>query len=386
MKQRRFVDQVTVQVRAGKGGDGCCSFRREAMVDKGGPDGGDGGHGGNVIIIGDEHVASLERLFFEPIIRAEDGIAGRGQQMHGRNGRDILVKVPCGTEIHDADTGAFICDITTHGQEAVIAKGGRGGFGNTRFKSATNQTPENRTPGDPGQEFKLRIELKLLADVGLVGFPNAGKSQLLRCLSKARPKVASYPFTTINPIVGSIVYNDFSQIRVADIPGLIEGAHQGIGLGINFLKHIARSRMLLYVIDMAGTDGREPWQDYRALRRELRSYDKTLLKLPFVIVANKMDIADAEKKLRRFKREIKRDPIPISALGATGIDELKNALWDIIRPLPPDSTVAGNANNDIGDAMADYDDNAIIDAKKLASAKFLDIGTTGKTTRKRIRH
>jgi GTP-binding protein len=182
------------------------------------------------------------------------------------------------------------------------------------------------------------------------------------------------------------VYNDFSQIRVADIPGLIEGAHQGIGLGINFLKHIARSRMLLYVIDMAGTDGREPWQDYRALRRELRSYDKTLLKLPFVIVANKMDIADAEKKLRRFKREIKRDPIPISALEATGINELKNALWDIIRPLPPDSTVVGNANNDIDDAMADYDDNAIIDAKKLASAKFLDIGTTGKTTRKRIRH
>jgi len=292
--------------------------------------------------------------------------------MHGRDGRDLVLRVPCGTEIYDDATGGLLFDIVEHGQEAIVARGGRGGIGNVHFKTSTHQAPEEFTPGQAGAELRLRIELKLLADVGLVGFPNAGKSSLLGRLSDAHPRVAPYPFTTTNPIIGTMRFDDFSQIRVADIPGLIEGAHQGVGLGIEFLKHIARSRMLLFVIDMAGVDGREPWSDYRTLRRELRAHDKRLLKLPSLVVANKMDLDGAVRKLKRFKREIRRDALPVSTLDGQGIECLKSALWEAIRPVarhaavttPPPAPESGSEQPD-----------GMLSPERLRAARFFDFGS-----------
>ena len=257
MKTRTFVDHVTVHVRAGKGGDGSCSFRREACVPEGGPDGGDGGRGGHVIFKGSRNVDSLIALYFAPQVWAEDGVPGRGQKMHGRNGKDLVVPVPCGTEVFDAETGARLADIIEDGQEAVIAQGGKGGLGNVHFRTSTHQVPTEHTPGEPGGEFRLQLELKTIADAGLLGFPNAGKSSLLACISDAHPKIASYPFTTLNPIVGTVEYPDFSQLRVADVPGIIEGAASGVGLGLDFLRHIARSRMLVYVVEIGRASCRE---------------------------------------------------------------------------------------------------------------------------------
>jgi len=261
VKTRTFVDHVVVHVRAGKGGDGSSSFRREACVPEGGPDGGDGGRGGHVIFKGSHDVDSLIALYFAPQLFAEDGGAGRGQKMYGRRGKDLIVRVPCGTSVFDSETGAFVADIVEHDQEVIIAEGGNGGLGNVHFKTSTHQVPTEHTPGEEGAELRLRLELKTIADAGLLGFPNAGKSSLLACVSDARPKIASYPFTTLNPIVGTIVYPDFSQLRMADVPGIIEGASTGVGLGIDFLKHLARSRVLVYVIDMAGAAKRPTWQD-----------------------------------------------------------------------------------------------------------------------------
>jgi GTP-binding protein len=368
VKFRKFVDQVTVQVRAGKGGDGCCSFRREACVEHGGPDGGDGGRGGHVIFRGDHDTDSLQPLFFEPLIRAEEGGDGRGQQMHGRDGRDLVIRVPCGTEIYDSVTGARLFDIVEHGQEAIVARGGRGGVGNIHFKTSTHQAPEEHTPGKPGDEFELRVELKLLADVGLVGFPNAGKSSLLSRVSDAHPRIAAYPFTTTNPIIGTMQFADYSQIRVADIPGLIEGAHKGVGLGIEFLKHIARSRMLLYVIDMAGADGREPWTDYRTLRRELRAHDPRLLKLPMLIVANKMDLEGAALKLKRFKRETRQTALPVSTVDGQGVEALKARLWEAIRPVARRAATAPAA------APAVDPRDEVVSPERLQAAPFFDFG------------
>ena len=279
MKTRTFVDHVKAHARAGKGGDGSCSFRREACVPEGGPDGGDGGRGGHVIFKGNRDTDSLIALYFAPQLFAEDGVAGRGQKMYGRVGKDLVVPVPCGTEIFDAETGVLMADIVEHGQEVVLAKGGKGGLGNVHFRTSTHQVPTEHTPGDAGGEFRLRLELKTIADAGLLGVPNAGNSSLLACFCEARPKIASYPFTTLNPIVGTLQYPDFSQLRMADVPGIIEGASDGVGLGIDFLKHIARSRVLVYVIDMAGTDNRQPWDDYLKLRHEISQYDAALLDL-----------------------------------------------------------------------------------------------------------
>ena len=334
MKAHKFVDSVSVQVRAGKGGNGCCSFRREACVEKGGPDGGDGGRGGHVIFRGDHDEDSLQRLYFAPLLFAEDGFAGRGQQMHGRNGRDLLVKVPCGTTVHDPVSGARLADIVDHDQQVVVARGGTGGKGNVHWKTSTHQTPHEYTAGTPGEEFRLQLELKLLADVGLVGFPNAGKSSLLRRISDAHPRVAAYPFTTLNPIVGAVCFPDYSQIRVADVPGLIEGAHDGVGLGHEFLRHIERSRLLLFVIDMAGVDGREPWADYRALRRELKLHNAALAEQPSLVVANKMDLPEAAAKLKTFRRKVRVAVLPVSTVDGRGLDALKRRLQEALHPVP----------------------------------------------------
>ena len=350
MKTRTFIDQVDVIVRSGKGGDGSASFRREALVAFGGPDGGDGGRGGDVVLRGSTHVNSLISLYFDPKLYAEDGVPGSGKRCFGRRGKDLVVDVPCGTLATDADTGLVVADIVSPGQRVVVAKGGAGGYGNVHFKSAVNQAPTEHTPGGPAEELRLHLELKTIADAGLLGFPNAGKSSILTALSSATPKIASYPFTTLNPIVGTIEYDDFAQIRMADVPGIIEGASQGVGLGLAFLKHLERARVLVYMIDMAGTDNRKPWDDYRVLAEEIAAFNTELPERPFLVVANKMDQAAARKNLKRFVKETGITPIALSCTptlkdlreyvdlkdypGEVGLDAFKSALRKLVNPKP----------------------------------------------------
>ena len=350
MKTRTFIDQVDVIVRSGKGGDGSASFRREALVAFGGPDGGDGGRGGDVVLRASTHVNSLISLYFDPKLYAEDGVPGSGKRCFGRRGKDLVVDVPCGTLVTDLDTGLVVADIVDPGQRVVIAKGGAGGYGNVHFKSAVNQAPTEHTPGGPAEERRLHFELKTIADAGLLGFPNAGKSSILTALSSATPKIASYPFTTLNPIVGTIEYDDFAQIRMADVPGIIEGASQGVGLGIAFLKHLERARVLVYMIDMAGTDNRKPWNDYRVLADEIAAFNAELPERPFLVVANKMDQAAARKNLKRFVKETGITPIALSCTptlkdlreyadlkdysGEVGLEAFKAALRKLVNPKP----------------------------------------------------
>ena len=350
MKTRTFIDQVDVIVRSGKGGDGSASFRREALVAFGGPDGGDGGRGGDVVLRGSTHVNSLISLYFDPKLFAEDGVPGSGKRCFGRRGKDLVVDVPCGTLATDADTGLVVADIVSPGQRVVVAKGGAGGYGNVHFKSAVNQAPTEHTPGGPAEELRLHLELKTIADAGLLGFPNAGKSSILTALSSATPKIASYPFTTLNPIVSTIEYDDFAQIRMADVPGIIEGASQGVGLGLAFLKHLERARVLVYMIDMAGPDNRKPWDDYRVLAEEIAAFNAELPERPFLVVANKMDQAAARKNLKRFVKETGITPIALSCTptlkdlreyvdlkdypGEVGLDAFKSALRKLVNPKP----------------------------------------------------
>ena len=350
MKTRTFIDQVDVIVRSGKGGDGAATFRREALVAFGGPDGGDGGRGGDVVLRASTHVNSLISLYFDPKLFAEDGVPGSGKRCYGRRGKDLVVDVPCGTLVTDSDTGLVVADIVEPGQRAIVAKGGVGGYGNVHFKSSVNQAPTEHTPGGPAEERRLHLELKTIADAGLLGFPNAGKSSLLTALSSATPKIASYPFTTLNPIVGTIEYEDFAQIRMADVPGIIEGASHGVGLGIDFLKHLERARVLVYVIDMAGTDNRKPWDDYRVLADEIAAFNTELPERPSLVVANKMDQAVARRNLKRFVRETGVVPIAISCMptlndlceyadlkdypGGVGRDAFKAALREYVNPKP----------------------------------------------------
>lgn len=332
MKAKSFIDQVEVLVRSGKGGDGSASFRREALVEFGGPDGGDGGRGGDVVFKASEHVNSLLSLYYDPKCFAQDGAPGQGQKMFGKRGKDLVVPVPLGTEVYDVETGLLVADITQPGQSVIVAKGGGGGFGNVHFKSSVNQAPTERTLGGEPEERRLRLELKTIADAGLLGFPNAGKSSLLTALSSATPKIASYPFTTLNPIVGTIGYDDFAKIAMADVPGIIEGAAKGVGLGLAFLKHLERSRVLVYVIDMQGTDNREPWEDYRILKKEIDEYSEDLAQRPFMVVANKMDGDAAAENLARFIEETAVEPVAISCETREGIDTFKQELRRIVNP------------------------------------------------------
>ena len=332
MKAKTFIDQVEILVRSGKGGDGAMSMRREALVEFGGPDGGDGGRGGDVVFKASEHVNSLLSLYYDPKCFAQDGENGKGQKMYGKRGKDLVVPVPLGTEVYDAETDLLVADITDPGQSVIVAKGGVGGFGNVHFKSSVNQAPTEHTPGGPAEEKRLRLELKTSADAGLLGFPNAGKSSLLTCLSSATPKIASYPFTTLNPIVGTIVYDDYAKIRMADVPGIIEGAAKGVGLGLAFLKHLERSKVLVYMIDMAGTDNREPWEDYRILKKEIDEYSAELAERPYLVVANKLDTEAAQENLARFKEETGVDPIAISCETREGLETFKAALREIVQP------------------------------------------------------
>ncbi|MCQ2368644.1 MAG: GTPase ObgE [Kiritimatiellae bacterium] len=332
MKAKTFIDQVEVLVRSGKGGDGSTSFRREALVEFGGPDGGDGGRGGDVVFKASEHINSLLALYYDPKCFAQDGGPGQGQKMFGKRGKDLVIPVPLGTEVYDTETDLLIADITEPGQSVVVAKGGVGGFGNVHFKSSVNQAPTEHTPGGEPEEKRLRLELKTIADAGLLGFPNAGKSSLLSALSSATPKIASYPFTTLNPIVGTIVYDDYAKIAMADVPGIIEGAAKGVGLGLAFLKHLERSKVLIYVIDMSGIDNRKPWEDYEILHKEIEEYSIELAERPYLVVANKLDTEEAKENLPRFIEETGVTPISISCESREGLEEFKAELRKIVNP------------------------------------------------------
>lgn len=331
MKTRKFVDHTIVYATAGNGGNGSASFRREKYVPLGGPDGGDGGRGGHVIFRANPSIDSLITLFFEPHRRAGHGGDGRGKRMHGKNGADCVVEVPIGTVVRERETQLFLGDLIEDGQELTIAKGGKGGLGNVHFKSSSHQAPDETTPGEEGQNLTLDVELKIVAHAGLVGFPNAGKSSLLAAISDAHPKVASYPFTTINPVPGTVVFEDYTHVKIIDIPGIIHGAHAGVGLGDTFLRHIERAKLIMIVIDMAGIDGREPVSDYKDLLDELGQYNPALLERPRIVVANKTDLPEATENLAIFKKETKINPMKISALHGTGIAQLKRKLYKSIQ-------------------------------------------------------
>jgi GTP-binding protein len=391
---KMFIDEIKVFARAGHGGKGCIAFHREAYVPKGGPSGGNGGRGGSVILQADHDLNNLIAQFYVPRLIAEKGEGGKGKGMDGIAGKDLIVKVPCGTlvwrlpsapqpveEEHDEDEdeeethvenplfktstgkrpiirtsgkerameidlsledpgegstvdaakGELVADLTDHGQQFVLCKGGRGGLGNRNFATARHQTPRFAQPGEPGDEGDYLLELRIMAEVGLVGYPNAGKSTLLTAISRARPKVAPYPFTTLHPQIGILEYPDFKRLTVCDVPGLIEGAHENVGLGHKFLRHILRCKILVLLLDMAGTDNREPWDDYQKLLKELELYDPAMLEKPRYVVANKMDEPVAEENLKKFKKKIKKTPVlPISAAFDQGMDEFKQLIREAV--------------------------------------------------------
>jgi len=328
-----FVDRIKVFAQAGSGGRGSVSFRREKFVPKGGPDGGDGGRGGDVILRADRHVDNLSNLFYEPIIKAKSGGHGMGKKMHGKSAPAKIVKVPVGTIVWPADekgrptSAAPIVDLTQDGQEFVLCRGGAGGKGNVHFKSSRNRAPRQYTEGEEGEAGHFSLELRTIADAGLVGYPNAGKSTLLRQISAARPRVAAYPFTTLHPIIGVVEFSGYRRATIADIPGLIEGAHRGLGLGHEFLRHITRCRIFLFVIDVAGSEGRNPVKDLQQLRKELDLYDPLLSQRPWFVIANKMDLPCAEENLSGVRKKFpKIDIVPISAAKGEGIEKLKEKL------------------------------------------------------------
>ena len=328
-----FVDLVKIKVSSGAGGNGIVAFRREKFVAMGGPSGGDGGKGGDVVFVGNEGLGTLIDLKFNKIIRADEGVNGRPKKMHGAGGQDLIVEVPVGTTIYDDDTDKIIGDITEHNQRVIICKGGRGGRGNVKFTTSRNTAPEICEKGEPGVTRYVRAELKVLADVGLVGFPSVGKSTLISIVSNSRPKIASYHFTTLNPNLGVVRVEEGKSFVMADLPGLIEGASLGQGLGLQFLRHIERTRVILHVIDMSGSEGRDPYTDYTVINNELASYKYNLLKRPQIIIANKMDLPGAEDNLEMFKMELNNDNIlviPVSAATKSNIQELLYKTYDLL--------------------------------------------------------
>jgi GTP-binding protein len=396
-----FVDEIKIYASAGHGGKGFIAFHREAYIAKGGPSGGNGGRGGSVILQADHDLNNLIAQYYQPRLIAPAGEPGFGKGMDGHAGKDLIVKVPCGTlvwqlpsvtkpagdfedepsSLHSAaprdededekptlktsaskrplirsacggqaqeidlskeDAGEFsvgtspkgelVTDLTQHGQQFVLCKGGRGGLGNRNFATAARQTPRFAQPGEPGEEGDFLFELRIMAEVGLVGYPNAGKSTLLTAISKARPKVAPYPFTTLHPQIGIVEYADWHRLTVCDVPGLIEGAHKNVGLGHEFLRHIERCKILVLLLDMAGTDNRAPWDDYKQLLKELELYDPALLEKPRLVVANKMDEAAAEKNLKQFKKKIRKvSLLPISAAFDQGVDKFKKTIREAVK-------------------------------------------------------
>ncbi len=331
-----FVDEAKVYVKGGDGGNGMVAFRREKYVDMGGPAGGDGGKGADVVFIVEEGLRTLVDFRYKRHFKAVRGENGRPKNQHGAGAQDLVVKVPPGTVVYDDDTQEVIADLVTHGQTAVIAKGGKGGRGNVRFANPKNPAPHIAEKGEPGEERYIRLELKVLADVGLVGFPSVGKSTLISVISAAKPKIASYHFTTLSPNLGVVDAGDYRSFVVADLPGLIEGAHEGVGLGHQFLRHVERTRLILHVIDMAGSEGRDPYEDYVAINRELELYNEKLATRPQIVVANKMDLPEGAENLAEFKQKVGSEVqiISISAATRMGIQELIYAVADRLETLP----------------------------------------------------
>jgi GTPase len=389
-----FIDEIKIYAQAGHGGKGCVAFHREAYVTKGGPSGGNGGRGGSVILQADHDLNNLIQQYYVSRLIAKGGEAGMGKGMDGHAGADLIIKVPCGTlvwqlpsvkpvegessedddedededekpvlrasssrrpvirrsggvlaqeidlskeddssesAVADSAKGELVADLTEHGQQFVLCKGGRGGLGNRNFATAARQTPRFAQPGEPGDEGDYLLELRIMAEIGLVGYPNAGKSTLLTAISRARPKIAAYPFTTLHPQIGIVEYPDWKRLTVCDVPGLIEGAHNNVGLGHEFLRHIQRCKILVLLLDMAGTDNRKPWDDYKQLLKELELYDPALLEKSRLVVANKMDEAVAEENLKQFKKKIKKvSLLPISAAFDQGMDKFKQTIREAV--------------------------------------------------------
>jgi len=326
----KFVDRAEIWVKAGKGGDGAVAFLREKYRPKGGPAGGDGGKGGDVVLVATSSKKTLLDFKYKRHFKAQDGEPGKGKKMHGKKGEDLVIFVPVGTVVKDAQTGEVICDLTEEGQRCVVARGGRGGRGNARFATPTDQAPTYAEKGEPGEERRLLLELKLIADAGLVGLPNAGKSTLLSKLTKARPKVGNYPFTTLTPNLGVLELDETRRLVLADIPGLIEGAHRGAGLGHEFLRHVERTGFLVHLIDVSDFREAEPLEAYETVRKELRLYSPELAKKPHLVVATKIDALSDRSLLGELKRRFEEQGVPffaVSALTGEGLKELKEGLW-----------------------------------------------------------
>ena len=336
-----FVDEVQITLKAGNGGNGCVAFRREKFVPKGGPYGGNGGKGGNIVFVGTRGLTTLLDLKFNRIIKAKNGINGAPKDCYGADAEDVFIKVPIGTIVYDINEGVTLADITKDGQEVIICKGGRGGRGNTAFATPRIPAPNICEKGQPGEEREVKVELKLLADVGLVGFPSVGKSTLLSVVSKAKPKIADYHFTTLAPNLGVVQVKDGRSFVMADLPGLIEGASQGAGLGFQFLRHIERTRVIVHIVDMSRTEGRDPYEDYLKINEELRLYDPKLMLRPQIVVANKMDIEGSSENLDAFKQKLKDNNIdvevyPISAYTRSNLDSLLFKIADVLQTIDID--------------------------------------------------
>jgi GTPase len=332
-----FVDSAKIHIKAGNGGNGCVSFRREKYVPNGGPDGGDGGRGGNVVFVVDEGLRTLVDFKYKSKYFAENGVNGSAVNCSGKGGAELLVRVPPGTILKEFETGRWIADLTFHGQRVVVAKGGKGGAGNQHFATPTRQIPNFAKPGEKGEEKNIVLQLKLLADVGLVGFPNAGKSTILSMVSAAKPKIADYPFTTLEPNLGVVRIQKDTSFVLADIPGLIEGAHLGVGLGTDFLKHIERTRLLLHVVDLAGVDGREPLEDFDVINEELKQYSPKLAQRRQVVLGNKVDILTNPSVVEKMKQKVEEQGyafFAVSAAQSSGIDEVMKYLAKTLLEIP----------------------------------------------------
>ena len=329
-----FVDEVEIKVEAGKGGDGCTAFRREKYVEMGGPYGGNGGHGGDIIFKVDEGLHTLLDLRYQKTIKGANGENGKGKNQHGKGAEPLVVKVPLGTVVTDLDTGLVIADLSHKDQEEIIAKGGRGGRGNTAFKTQTNTAPNFSENGEEGEHKTLKVEVKMLADVGLVGLPSVGKSTIISCVSRSKPKIAAYHFTTLNPNLGVVKSSDGRSFVMADLPGLIEGASEGEGLGDKFLRHIERTRVIAHVVDMAGSEGRDPYDDFVLINKELEAFNEKLIKKPMIVIANKMDLEGAKENLEEFKKKVDLEIFEVSAATNTGLQVVVDKLANMLDEIP----------------------------------------------------
>lgn len=329
-----FVDEVEIRVEAGNGGDGCTAFRREKYISMGGPYGGNGGHGSDIIFKVDEGLHTLLDLRYQKTIKGQKGENGRGKNQHGKGASPLIVKVPLGTVVTDLDTGLIVADLSRKDQEEVIAKGGRGGRGNTAFKTQTNTAPDYSENGEEGERKNLKVEVKMLADVGLVGLPSVGKSTIISCVSRSKPKIAAYHFTTLNPNLGVVKSTDGRSFVMADLPGLIEGASHGEGLGDKFLRHIERTKVIIHVVDISGSENRNPYEDFVLINKELESFNEKLIKKPMIVVANKMDLEGANENLEEFRKKVDCEIFEVSAATNKGLQNVIDRLADLLDEVP----------------------------------------------------